>query len=156
VSLFLRRDTTWQLDTIATGLAPTDTLYPWLVPPGPVDSCWVVAMAYGPGRQYDESDAPIRITPGGVSETEGSGGVEAEPVVPTLLRGVLWMPKSATRHSSFALLDCVGRKVMDLLPGENDVRHLSPGVYFVRPAGTVPASGIPGDSPLRAKVILTR
>jgi hypothetical protein len=33
---------------------------------------------------------------------------------------------------------------MDLRPGPNDVRHLSPGVYFVRPASSV------------HKVILTR
>jgi len=30
------------------------------------------------------------------------------------------------------LLDATGRTVMDLLPGRNDVRHLAPGVYFVR------------------------
>ncbi|UCG42803.1 MAG: exo-alpha-sialidase [candidate division WOR-3 bacterium] len=30
------------------------------------------------------------------------------------------------------LLDISGRRVMDLCPGENDVRHLAPGVYFVR------------------------
>jgi hypothetical protein len=31
-----------------------------------------------------------------------------------------------------ALLDVSGRKVLDLRPGANDVRHLSAGVYFVR------------------------
>jgi hypothetical protein len=30
------------------------------------------------------------------------------------------------------LLDAAGRKVMDLHPGANDVRHLSAGLYFVR------------------------
>jgi hypothetical protein len=30
------------------------------------------------------------------------------------------------------LLDAAGRKVMELVPGPNDVRALSPGVYFVR------------------------
>jgi hypothetical protein len=30
------------------------------------------------------------------------------------------------------LLDATGRKVLDLLPGANDVRVLAPGVYFVR------------------------
>jgi hypothetical protein len=33
------------------------------------------------------------------------------------------------------LLDITGRKVMDLAPGENDIRHLAPGVYFVREEG---------------------
>jgi hypothetical protein len=32
------------------------------------------------------------------------------------------------------LLDISGRKVLDLSPGENDVRHLAPGVYFIREA----------------------
>jgi N-acetylneuraminic acid mutarotase len=32
------------------------------------------------------------------------------------------------------LLDIAGRKVMDLQPGENDIRHIAPGVYFVRSA----------------------
>ena len=36
-----------------------------------------------------------------------------------------------------ALLDACGRKVMDLVPGPNDVSRLSPGVYFVRPASGV-------------------
>jgi hypothetical protein len=30
------------------------------------------------------------------------------------------------------LLDIQGRKVMDLEPGANDIRHVAPGVYFVR------------------------
>jgi hypothetical protein len=30
-----------------------------------------------------------------------------------------------------ALLDITGRKVTDLQPGENDIRHIAPGVYFV-------------------------
>jgi hypothetical protein len=30
------------------------------------------------------------------------------------------------------LLDIGGRKVLDLLPGPNDVRYLPAGVYFVR------------------------
>ncbi|MFO7675597.1 MAG: T9SS type A sorting domain-containing protein [bacterium] len=34
--------------------------------------------------------------------------------------------------SRAALLDASGRKVMELQPGDNDVRHLAPGVYFVR------------------------
>jgi hypothetical protein len=29
------------------------------------------------------------------------------------------------------LLDISGRKVMELAPGPNDIRHIAPGVYFV-------------------------
>jgi YVTN family beta-propeller protein len=68
------------------------------------------------------------------------------PGFPSIARAVLYMPESAIRHSTFALLNCVGRKVMDLQPGENDVRHVSPGIYFVRRE----------DSRDTRKVILTR
>jgi hypothetical protein len=40
--------------------------------------------------------------------------------------------------SDFVLLDASGRKVLDLAPGPNDVRHLSPGVYFVRARDAAP------------------
>jgi len=33
------------------------------------------------------------------------------------------------------LLDITGRRVADLHPGANDIRHLAPGVYFVRREG---------------------
>jgi hypothetical protein len=46
----------------------------------------------------------------------------------TVLRGVLRMPEKETA----VLLDISGRKVMDLKPGLNDIRHVAPGVYFVR------------------------
>jgi hypothetical protein len=55
---------------------------------------------------------------------------------------VLYVPEA-----SGVLLDISGREVMNLHPGPNDIRHLAPGVYFVRPAGTVPSG---------QKVILTR
>ena len=47
---------------------------------------------------------------------------------PTICRGVLLLPDS----QDVDLLDITGRKVMDLKPGENDVRHVAPGVYFIR------------------------
>jgi hypothetical protein len=34
--------------------------------------------------------------------------------------------------SRAVLLDIGGRKVMELVPGPNDVSRLAPGVYFVR------------------------
>jgi hypothetical protein len=61
VSLFLRRDSTWQLDTIAHGLAPTESSYIWTVPDRRLDCCHVVAIAYGPGWQFDESDTFFSI-----------------------------------------------------------------------------------------------
>ncbi len=48
------------------------------------------------------------------------------PSTATVVRGMLRLPEA-----SGVLLDIAGRSVLDLAPGENDVRHLSPGVYFV-------------------------
>jgi hypothetical protein len=55
---------------------------------------------------------------------------------PTVVRGMLLLA-GATSHKPQApswLLDAVGRKVMDIHPGANDLRALAPGVYFVRRA----------------------
>jgi hypothetical protein len=46
----------------------------------------------------------------------------------TIAHGVLRWPG----RSESVLLDIAGRKVMDLQPGLNDIRHVAPGVYFVR------------------------
>ncbi|UCG42643.1 MAG: hypothetical protein JSU73_12405, partial [candidate division WOR-3 bacterium] len=54
--------------------------------------------------------------------------VDAHRPCPTLVRGSLALRGSAPAM----LLDVTGRKVMSLQPGENDIRHLSPGVYFIR------------------------
>jgi phosphoribosylformylglycinamidine (FGAM) synthase PurS component len=51
----------------------------------------------------------------------------------TIVRGLLHMP---VRPGPKWLLDVSGRKVLELLPGANDVRALAPGVYFVVELGT--------------------
>jgi hypothetical protein len=90
LSLFLRRDSLWSLDTIATGLPGTDTAYRWVVPSGVPDTGRIIVMAYGPspqpspnGRgsegeglprlgqvawQFDISDSAITFIGGGVAE----------------------------------------------------------------------------------------
>ncbi|MEO0077950.1 MAG: hypothetical protein ABIK86_03010 [candidate division WOR-3 bacterium] len=61
----------------------------------------------------------------------GEPGLTTRP--PTIVRGVLHLEAGGEeRKGHGALLDATGRKVMDLQPGANDVRHLAPGVYFVR------------------------
>ncbi len=52
----------------------------------------------------------------------------------TIVRGVLYLPSTSSikRQALSVLLDITGRKVADLKSGANDIRHLSPGVYFVR------------------------
>jgi hypothetical protein len=51
----------------------------------------------------------------------------------TIVRGVLWLPaaSSSEPQAPSCLLDAVGRRIMRLRPGPNDVRHLGSGVYFV-------------------------
>jgi hypothetical protein len=52
---------------------------------------------------------------------------------PTVIRGVLNLqPEICSPQSEIVLLSVDGRKVMQLQAGANDVRRLSPGVYFVR------------------------
>ena len=48
------------------------------------------------------------------------------------MRRVLGIPAPADRRQSVTLHDATGRLVMSLKPGENDIRHVAPGVYFVR------------------------
>ncbi len=68
----------------------------------------------------------IRDTTTGVKERPRKS--ESTPVGATMVRKDL--PVAGT--SDAVLLDITGRKVMDLSPGPNDIRHLAPGVYFVR------------------------
>jgi len=55
-------------------------------------------------------------------------------VAQTVVRGVLFLPSLPAADCSLLSVD--GRKVLGLHPGSNDVRHLAPGVYFVREAQT--------------------
>ena len=52
-----------------------------------------------------------------------------------------------------SLLDITGRKVMELQPGDNDIRRLSPGVYFVREEGP---RGRGSEGPSGPKIVIQR
>jgi hypothetical protein len=164
VSLFLLTDTLvpegewfWDIDTIVTGLAPDDTVYPWTVPDTVLDAAWILAIAYGPGWQFDCSDHPFSIIPSGM--VERSWQVTPGPVPePTIVGGVLvWGATTPSLRnvgdialqSGAKLLDASGRVVMDLKPGPNDIRHVAPGVYFVRSADS-------GERSAVRKVIIQR
>jgi YVTN family beta-propeller protein len=70
--------------------------------------------------------------PGGLEE---AARTEARMTrLPAIVRGVLFLQgdRGPGTGDRAALLDIAGRKVIELQPGANDVRSLSPGVYFVR------------------------
>jgi hypothetical protein len=147
VSLFLLTDTVvpegewfYQLDAIVTGLSSTDSVYPWVVPDTVLEAAWIVAIAYGPGWQFDRSDSAFAIHPVGMAGRPKPIALGPFPE-PTIVGGMLWLgpdlghdPDSPDGIGSCpaSLLDITGRKVLELQPGDNDIRHLAPGVYFVR------------------------
>jgi hypothetical protein len=83
---------------------------------------------------FGEAAMPVWVPAGGGVEETDNGEVKGQRGGATIVRGVLFLnsdrgPKTGDRP---ALLDISGRRLMELHPGANDVRHLSPGVYFVR------------------------
>jgi YVTN family beta-propeller protein len=93
-----------------------------------------------------------------VIEDTARVGIEAPDDLPfsrtaaaTVVPGVLFLPPSSFRLHPSALLSVDGRKVLDLKPGPNDVRGLSPGVYFVRER-----SAVGGERSTIRKVVVTR
>ncbi|MBM3314914.1 hypothetical protein FJY71_03615 [candidate division WOR-3 bacterium] len=95
----------------------------------------------------------------GLAEAPAPTPGRAAPAA-TIVRGVLWLPRDTTefglansdcvpRRDMPVLLDVTGRKGADLKAGSNDIRHLPPGVYFVRMAD--------GDGRMASsKVVVTR
>jgi aminopeptidase N len=66
---------------------------------------------------------------------EGSNDeVQVTNAGPTIIRGVLLLPRLLSTHASLLSID--GRKVLDLRAGPNDASRLAPGVYFVAVRGT--------------------
>ncbi len=109
-------------------LSPTDTLmmgFPWVV--YEVDLVAGFALrGQGPATRN-----PIVVQrPGyvGIQESLPTHALVPVPVVPALVRHVLCLQGGVEA----GLLDISGRHVMDLSPGPNDIRHVAPGVYFVR------------------------
>jgi hypothetical protein len=76
---------------------------------------------------------PAPFTPIGIAEDHLSPGGGRPPRITTVVRGVLLMGDRRQKTGDRTeLFDASGRKVLDLMPGPNDVRSLAPGVYFVR------------------------
>ncbi|MEO0108722.1 MAG: FlgD immunoglobulin-like domain containing protein [candidate division WOR-3 bacterium] len=164
ISLFLRRDSTYRLDTIATGLTPADTPYRWIVPNVQDDSCWLMAMAYGPGRQYDESDRPFAILGSGIAEEPGfmppAVWFDAKPN-PARDHVAVSVTTARVEPLTLSVYDYTGAKVRTLAAGAlksgtgefrwnctDDLgRRLPPGIYFLR-------LDCPGNTKLK-KLVLT-
>jgi hypothetical protein len=72
--------------------------------------------------------------PPGIMERAEDGRLKDERRIVTIVRNVLFLPEACNvgRGVPVVLLDISGRRVMELESGDNDVRHLASGVYFVR------------------------
>jgi hypothetical protein len=53
---------------------------------------------------------------------------------PTIVRGSLLLPGTLDPSNPRTLFSITGRQALDLNPGENDLRGLAPGAYFLRAA----------------------
>lgn len=67
---------------------------------------------------------------------EGKAGFK-KVLFPTVVRDILFLPNNYITKKEVYLLDVAGRKVLELVPGGNDVRHIAPGVYFIRAGGSL-------------------
>jgi len=130
-----------------TGLSPSDSVYPWVVPDTQLAWAKVLAIAYGPGWQFDESDSAFRIVPGGVAEAslvpvrEWSLSVLSVPATaPVIIR---WQV-SQKANVSLKVYDAAGQLVRTLASGrtkpgaytavwdgtDSKGKRLAAGVYF--------------------------
>jgi hypothetical protein len=164
VSLFLRTDTTivnrfYRLDTIAHGLSPSESTYSWVVPDTTLDSARIVAIAYGPGWQFDESDNPFRIAPAGVAGPRSAIPRNwALSVSPNPARGAFAVRYDVPRQSrvSVGVYDVDGRLVKPLSEG-----NVAPGRYKAKllpgilPAGVYFCALTAEGQRFSRKVVLT-
>jgi hypothetical protein len=154
LSLFFRRDSLWDLDTIAHGLPATDTMYQWVIPASVPDTGRIVVIAHGPGWQFDISDSVIHFAAGGVAEGTRTLPLQwSLTVSPNPARGAFtvkyevpgkWGQSQPLRGQtevqspfsmSLGIYDAGGRLVRFLSEGD-----VAPGRYQTRlPAGVLPA-----------------
>jgi len=124
----------WYTDSLPAGYyAPVED-YARMVPQGDhslgmfVDSTNAVAESLETDNRWSRTFNWRHFT--AVEEPPAArGGIPGERA--TVVRGSLRLPLSA---STSPLIDAAGLEVLRLLPGENDVRALAPGVYFIHEA----------------------
>jgi hypothetical protein len=98
-----------------------------------------------PGGRGDTVSLGVRFRPWLTNPVYGLADLNvrapvSQPKHATIVRSVLLLPDAVGGEwlaGRARLLDISGRKVADLHPGANDVRRLSPGVYFVREPSAV-------------------
>lgn len=113
-------------------------------------------MVYVAGKTYIEGNINDYLTlaygtAGAVTEKTRTD-VRTPACSPTIIRKVLFLPEvfAVRSYTGILLLDISGRKVMELQPGVNDVRHLAPGVYFIHWTSGV----VNGKTPV-SKIVVT-
>jgi hypothetical protein len=106
------------------------------------------------GRNYNAYRIWGLATAGSAIGEVAAPKVRQTGAAATVVRGVLLLPaaKGDGRMATGVLVDALGRKVIDLLSGANDVHALAPGVYFVR--GPKTEDGRPAAAV--RKVVVTR
>jgi len=116
-----------------------DSIVRWLYDGGyPVALAWNPAMRRMYAANSDSSSISVFRDSAVAGMAGQSRGLEARRTLATVVRGVLFLPRGPGHEpqATSVLLDISGRKVLDLGPGENDVRALPAGVYFVRQAAS--------------------
>ena len=137
-------------------IPPTETMALWdSIPQLCCSLCRVKFAAVDSLGDTVFSDASYRnfkIDSVFVGVEEGQPQASSRQFQATVVRGALFLAEaSSLRPQAASLVDADGRKVMDLTPGANDIRHLVPGVYFVRQA-----SGVERDASSVRKVVIAR
>jgi len=169
--------TAWDWATITSG-AGTDSItwsYNWgtdsliagenFVCAVPLEGQAATANNFGLGTPFagNLEVCPVYRIASYVGTDERSKPQAASPKLgPSIIRGVLFLsddrrPETGDRA---ALLDVAGRKVLNLRPGSNDVRHLAPGVYFCRQtagfASSAEPSAVSREPSAVTKVVIQR
>jgi hypothetical protein len=128
VSLFFTTDNGRNYRPVSHGLTPTSDTFVWVVPDVHGDSCKVKAIAYGPGRQYDESDSCFSIWSAGTEEPRSGWVWETKflGAFPNPLTNATRVEFQLSRqtHASLRVYDVLGRTVATLSDGA-----MKPGIY---------------------------
>ncbi len=72
----------------------------------------------------------VRLPPVGAEE-RAEAGPGVMKLNPSVVRGMLRIDRTKDTESEMDLLDPIGRRVVSLVPGDNDVTSIPPGVYFI-------------------------